>query len=61
MLRVNVSTICYEIHLQFFFLMIIIDTISIASSAPLLKYYYIIQLCYDYNTITYNLIKIHIH
>jgi hypothetical protein len=22
---------------------------------------YVVQLCYDYNTITYNLIRIHIH
>jgi hypothetical protein len=42
-----------------FLIMIPIDTISPIISAPLLKYYY--STIYDYNTITYNLIKIHIH
>jgi hypothetical protein len=41
--------------------MIPIDTTSMATSAPLLIQNITIQLCYDYNTITYNLIMIHIH
>ncbi len=42
-----------------FFIMIPIDTICIVINAPLLKYN--VQLCYDYKTTTYNLIKINIH
>jgi hypothetical protein len=39
--------------------MIPIDTISMATNVPQLKYYY--STMYDYNTTTYNLINIHIH
>jgi len=38
--------------------MILIDTISTVTGVPLLSI--IIQLCYNYNTITYNLIRTHI-
>jgi hypothetical protein len=34
------STIHYGIHLQLVLIMIIINTISMATSVPLLKYYY---------------------
>jgi hypothetical protein len=39
--------------------MTLIDTISTSTSVPLLST--IIQLFYDYNVVTYKIIKIHIH
>jgi hypothetical protein len=42
---------------NYFSIMIPIDRISMATSVPLLKHYPI-QLCYDYNIIIYNLIRI---
>jgi len=57
--HVHIFTTHYGIHLQLVFNYDSIDTISTIISVPLLSI--IIQLCYAYNIITYNLIKIHIH
>jgi hypothetical protein len=38
MLRVHIFTNHYGIHLQLFFIMILIDTINLAINGPLLKY-----------------------
>jgi hypothetical protein len=42
--RVHISTTHYGIHLQLIFDYGSINTISMATSAPLLKYYYSIML-----------------
>jgi hypothetical protein len=55
----HISTTHYGIYLQLFFIMIPFDTISMAITLPLLNYY--CSTIYDYNTTTYNLIRIHTH
>jgi hypothetical protein len=57
--HVHIFTTHYGIHLQLVFNYDSIDLISMIISVPLLST--TIQLCYAYNIITYNLIKIHIH
>jgi hypothetical protein len=57
--HVHIFITHYEIHLQLILTMIPIDTIIWA----LMHHYQntIIQLCYDYNAIACNLIRIHIY